>query len=93
MICLYRFCYFGFILVSILYVTDVLLVLKAVLSKQELSHNLQNLDHKLDLVRTVEDVCQKTEGYPILSLADINSFYQWKLFLQNSDNYDFAVNI
>lgn len=86
----------GYILASIFYVTGVL-VLKAVLSKQEeLSRNLKNVDHKLDLimdlVRTAEDV-KKPEGWPTLPLHDMNSFYEWELFLQNGDNYNFAVNI
>lgn len=80
---------------SIFYVTGVLLVLKAVLSKQEeLSRNLKNVDHKLDLimdlVRPAEDV-KKPEGWSTLLLRDMNSFYKWELFLQNGDNYNFAV--
>ncbi|XP_071579603.1 uncharacterized protein [Temnothorax nylanderi] len=72
------------------------LVLKTVLSKQEeLSWNLKNVDHKLDLimdlVRTAENV-KKPEGWPTLPLRDMNSFYEWELFLQNGDNYDFAVS-
>ncbi|XP_011684768.1 PREDICTED: rRNA biogenesis protein RRP36-like isoform X2 [Wasmannia auropunctata] len=74
----------------------VLLILKAVLTKQEeFSRKLQNMDHKLDLVvdlvRTAEDV-QKPEGWPTFPLVDVNSFYEWELFLQNNDNYDFAVS-
>lgn len=74
-----------------------MLVLKAVLSKQEeLSRNLKNVDHKLDLimdiVRTAEDV-KKPEGWPTFPLRDMNSFYEWELFLQNGENYNFAVNI
>jgi len=67
-------------LISIFHIADVFLVPKAVFSKQEeLSRNLQNVDHKLDLimnlVRTAENV-KKPEGWPILPLVDINSFYE-----------------
>ncbi|KAL0120423.1 hypothetical protein PUN28_008250 [Cardiocondyla obscurior] len=73
-----------------------LVILKTVLSKQEeLLRNFNNLDHKLDLiidhVRTGEDV-KKPEGWPTLPLPDMNAFYEWELFLQNGDNYDFAVS-
>lgn len=46
----------------------------------------------MDLVSIAEDV-KKPEGWPTLPLHDINSFYEWELFLQNANNYNFAVNI
>lgn len=46
----------------------------------------------MDLVRTAEDV-KKPEGWSTLPLRDINSFYEWELFVQNAENYNFAVNI
>ncbi|EZA55616.1 hypothetical protein X777_04242, partial [Ooceraea biroi] len=45
----------------------------------------------MDFVMTTEDV-KKPEGWPTLPLRDMNSFYEWELFLQNSDNYNFAVS-